>query len=278
MSGKMKYCLVALCAATLLGFVCIGSWGRSWKVNAKDIDLMYELYNQLVDERPDTIAMAQVVEPEFIKKYDRLTEADFNAFVNDWKEWSLELRSFSSNPLANEAIGRIFSLYSEADHADSSRFYSLPSNIIISIYPYKLEDYTRKNTPKLDQVTNATKHYACYIPEFDADKGIVYITPEIDKILSFYVGGVSESGKNYFGAPLTPINEQRLSELRQIIPVVYGHWGGYWHFESMPIVSTIFMFQDGFITELRKSWSEGDIVFVPYDIKEGPVLLAEWIE
>ena len=38
------------------------------------------------------------------------------------------------------------------------------------------------------------------------------------------------------------------------------------------------MFQDGFITELRKSWCEGDFIFIPYDIKKDPVLLCDWIE
>ena len=178
----------------------------------------------------------------------------------------------------NEAIGRIYSIYSKSYHTDSSRFFSLPSNIAVSIYPYKLKDCTKKNAPNLESIIKDAKHYACYIPEFDADKNIVYITPEIDKLLSFYIGGVSESGRYRYEAPFTPVNEGRLSELRQIIPVVYGHWGGYWHFESMPIIFRLFMFQDGFITELRKSWCEGDSIFVPYDIKEEPVILSYWIE
>ena len=33
-----------------------------------------------------------------------------------------------------------------------------------------------------------------------------------------------------------------------------------------------------YITELRKSWCEGDSIFVPYDIKEEPVILSYWIE
>ena len=278
MEVKKKYCLIAFCAIILLAFICAPLGIRSRKVNDKDIERMYELYNQLVDERPDTFALAYAVEPAFIRKYNRLTEANFNAFVNDWKEWSIELRSFSSDSLVNEAIGRIYSIYSKSDHTDSSRFFSLPSNIAVSIYPYKLKDCTKKNAPNLESIIKDAKHYACYIPEFDADKNIVYITPEIDKLLSFYIGGVSESGRYRYEAPFTPVNEGRLSELRQIIPVVYGHWGGYWHFESMPIIFRLFMFQDGFITELRKSWCESDSIFVPYDIKEEPVILSYWIE
>ena len=38
------------------------------------------------------------------------------------------------------------------------------------------------------------------------------------------------------------------------------------------------MFQDGFIAELRKSWWEGDSIFVPYDIEEEPVVFSSWVE
>ena len=182
MEVKKKYCFMAFCAIFLLAFMCVALGIRSRKGNDndkdKDIERMYELYNQLVDERPDTFALAYAVEPAFIKKYNRLTEANFNAFVNDWKEWSIELRSFSSDSLVNEAIGRIFSIYSKSDHTASSRFFSLPSNIDVSIYPYKLKDCTKKNAPNLKSIIKDAKHYACYIPKFDADKNIVYITPK----------------------------------------------------------------------------------------------------
>ena len=278
MKLKKKYCLIAFCAVTLLVFVSGGVQRISQKAYEKEIERMYDLYEQLAAERPDTFELTNVVEPAFIKKYDYLTESNLNAFVNDWKAWSKELRSFSSDSHVNEAIGRIVTIYTKTEHADSCIFYSLPSNINVSIYPCKLEDYTKTDTPDLKPVINAAKHYAHYIPDFKADKDIVYVSPEIEKILSSYVGGVSESEKYVYGSPLTPIKKERLSELRQLIPAAYGHWGGYWHFESMPIIFTIFMFQDGFITELRKSWCEGDFIFIPYDIKKDPVLLCDWIE
>ena len=250
----------------------------SRKADEKERERMHDLYEQLAAERPDTFALTNVVEPAFIKKYNYLTESNLNEFINDWKTWSKELRSFSSDSHVNEAIGKIVTIYSKTEHEDSCKFYSLPSDVTVSIYPCKLEDYTKNDTPNLKPIISAAKHYAHYIPDFKADKDIVYVSPEIEKILSSYVGGVSESEKYEYGSPLTPINEERLSELRQLIPVAYGHWGGYWHFESMPIIFTIFMFQDGFITELRKSWNEGDFIFIPYDIKKAPVLLCSWIE
>lgn len=278
MKLKKKYFLIAFCAVTLLVFVSTSLGRMSQKGTEKDMERMYDVYEQLSAERPDTFALTTVVEPAFIKKYDYLTESNLNAFVNDWKVWSKELRSFSSDSHVNEAIGRIVSIYSNAEHVDSCKFYSLPSNIIVSIYPCKLEDYTKKDTPNLEPIINAAKHYAHYIPDFKADKDIVYVSPEIEKILSSYVGGVRESEIYEYVSPLTPINEDRLSELRQLIPVAYGHWGGYWHFESMPIIFKIFMFQGGFITELRRSWCEGDFIFIPYDIKKDSVLLCSWIE
>ena len=278
MKLKKKYFLIAFCTVALFVIVSTAVERISRKADEKERERMHDLYEQLAAERPDTFALTNVVEPAFIKKYDYLTESNLNEFINDWKTWSKELRSFSSDSHVNEAIGKIVTIYSKTEHEDSCKFYSLPSDVTVSIYPCKLEDYTKNDTPNLKPIISAAKHYAHYIPDFKADKDIVYVSPEIEKILSSYVGGVSESEKYEYGSPLTPINEERLSELRQLIPVAYGHWGGYWHFESMPIIFTIFMFQDGFITELRKSWNEGDFIFIPYDIKKAPVLLCSWIE
>ena len=278
MKLKKKYFLIAFCTVALFVIVSTAVERISRKADEKERERMHDLYEQLAAERPDTFALTNVVEPAFIKKYDYLTESNLNEFINDWKTWSKELPSFSSDSHVNEAIGKIVTIYSKTEHEDSCKFYSLPSDVTVSIYPCKLEDYTKNDTPNLKPIIRAAKHYANYIPDFKADKDIVYVSPEIEKILSSYVGGVSESEKYEYGSPLTPINEERLSELRQLIPVAYGHWGGYWHFESMPIIFTIFMFQDGFITELRKSWNEGDFIFIPYDIKKAPVLLCSWIE
>lgn len=278
MKLKKKYFLIAFCTVALFVIVSTAVERISRKADEKERERMHDLYEQLAAERPDTFALTNVVEPAFIKKYDYLTESNLNEFINDWKTWSKELRSFSSDSHVNEAIGKIVTIYSKTEHEDSCKFYSLPSDVTVSIYPCKLEDYTKNDTPNLKPIISAAKHYANYIPDFKADKDIIYVSPEIEKILSSYVGGVSESEKYEYGSPLTPINEERLSELRQLIPVAYGHWGGYWHFESMPIIFTIFMFQDGFITELRKSWNEGDFIFIPYDIKKAPVLLCSWIE
>ncbi len=278
MKVKKKYYLIAFCVVALLVFGNIGLGFISRKDKETDRERMYELYMQLVNERPDTFAIEHVVEPAFINKYDHLTETNFNAFVKDWKEWSMKLQSFSSDTHVNEAIGRTISIYSKENHADTCTFYSLPSNIIVSKYPCNLKDYSKEYTINSEQITKKAEHYAYYIPDFETDKEVVYISPEIERILSLYVGGVSESESYEDERSFTPINEERLSELRQIIPAAYGHWGGYWHFESMPIIFGIFMFQDGFITNLRKSWCEGDLIFVPYDVNKDPVVFCEWME
>ena len=96
MKLKKKYCLIAFCAVTLLVFVSAGVQQISQKAYEKEIERMYDLYEQLAAERPDTFELTNVVEPAFIKKYDYLTESNLNAFVNDWKAWSKELRSFPS--------------------------------------------------------------------------------------------------------------------------------------------------------------------------------------
>ena len=207
MKLKKKYFLIAFCTVALFVIVSTAVERISRKADEKERERMHDLYEQLAAERPDTFALTNVVEPAFIKKYDYLTESNLNEFINDWKTWSKELRSFSSDSHVNEAIGKIVTIYSKTEHEDSCKFYSLPSDVTVSIYPCKLEDYTKNDTPNLKPIISAAKHYAYYIPDFKADKDIVYVSPEIEKILSSYVGGVSESEKYEYGSPLTPINE-----------------------------------------------------------------------
>ena len=107
----------------------------------------------------------------------------------------------------------------------------------------------------------ASERFA-YVPGFDSDKEIVYVTPEIDKLLSQYVGEP----------------EDRLTGLRELIEVSRGHWGEQWYFESMPIIFSLYFYGDGFVADLRTSWCSGETVFFPDDVTKEKESLSEWIE
>ena len=73
-----------------------GKWEIStWKETFGE--QMREEYQQWASEHPDTLVLTPVIEPSFVKKYGSLTERDFDSFVKEWKDWSNQLRSCSTD-------------------------------------------------------------------------------------------------------------------------------------------------------------------------------------
>lgn len=243
---------------------------------------MEEEYNQWTISHPDTLVQAPAIEPFFTKKFSSLTENNYKSFINDWKLWSNQLRAYSTDTLANQAVNRIFSDYID-NSPDSCALYSLPSSIEIRKYSGTYCDYPFNDdwdkTEEWEYMMKASDRYS-YVPSFDSNKDIVYMTPEINDMLSLYIGGVSESKEDDVtdNSKWTKINDDRVAELRSLIQVCRGHWGGYWHFCTMPIIYSLYLYDDGFIANLRTSWYSGETVFVPYDKSKEKEEILGWIE
>ena len=109
-----------------------------------------------------------------------------------------------------------------------------------------------------------------YIPHLTTDIPVLYHFSSIEQSLSNYLGGIKDDiGRD--------INDENVQDLRQYIQVNYGHWGGYWHLESMPIIYAMCFFNNGVLIYLRDSWCTGIDVFMPYgtnDFEE----LSNWME
>ncbi len=240
------------------------------------------VHEQWVSEHPDTLVLTTPIKPSFVNKYPSLNEKDFNEFINEWKKWSSQLRSFSKEALINQAISRVFTEYNK-NNPDSCTLCSLPGCIEVRRYPGSFSDYPYEvplgETREWEYMAKASERFA-YVPSFDSDKEIVYITPEIDRLLSQYIGGVCESEEDDYTdhTKWTKVNEERLNELRKLIQVNRGHWGGYWHFESMPKIFSLYLYDDGVVADLRTSWCTGETVFLPYDKTKEKVSLSDWIE
>ena len=258
-----------------------GIWGvSSWEETfGEEMD---EEYKQWVSEHPDTLVITTPIKPSFVKKYPSLTDNNFKTFLKEWKNWSVQLRSFSTDSLINQAVKRVFIEYKKTI-PDSCAICSLPGSIEVRRYPGTFNEYPFDalwdKTLKWDYMMKASDRFA-YVPSFDSDKEIVYITSEIDRLLSLYVGGVCESDEDDVldYTKWTKINEDRLTELRYLIQVSRGHWGGYWHFESMPKIFSLYLYDDGVVANLRTSWCTGETVFLPYDKTKEKVSLSDWIE
>ena len=91
------------------------------------------------------------------------------------------------------------------------------------------------------------------LPHIVSAKPILYDLDTIHTQLSQIIGGI---GNGWFSA----VNEMRVNKLRKYIPAVYGHWGGYWHFVTMPKIYKVQIYHNGAIVSFRNSWS-GGVVF-----------------
>ena len=241
-------------------FVC-----SSFNIDGKDGASMTESLGE--HKQQDTLVLAPVIEPTFVNKYHRLGKRNIEAFVQDWKEWSLELRTYSTDSTVNQAISRIMYEFSDENPPENSIFYSFPCCIEIRKY-YGCHPINDEKEDRMQLV----ERYA-YIPSFDSEKVILYMTPEIEELLSRYLGGIRRIGQL-----LTSIKKGRVSYLSRLFYVHYGHWGGYWILYSMPRIYRLNMYDDGISAYLRTSWHTGETVFVPSDSAKEVVHDSFWIE
>lgn len=247
-------------------------------------DREFERWRQ---EHPDTLEDSKpVITPVFAEKYDSLTDKNFNAFLYDWEQWSDKMRSMSTDSMLNAVIARVMSDYNIGDSANTCKFVSFFDDVEVRKYSGKYNEYPEAldNMGTYDDagweyMMKASERYR-YVPSIDSCENILYVTTEIKRLLSLYVGGVCESEDDRFDdyEKWTPIRDDRLATLRQLIPVVKGHWGGHWHICSMPIIYSIHVFDDGFIVEMRTSWCTGETVFYPFDPSRPKESSGEWIE
>lgn len=80
-------------------------------------------------------------------------------------------------------------------------------------------------------------------PPIDLDKDkVLYLTHEYAGAINKFLGTEStELGEGNIMNPSRPESEseKRYEILRPYIPILHGHWGGYWHLETHPDISVI---------------------------------------
>lgn len=89
-------------------------------------------------------------------------------------------------------------------------------------------------------------------------KKVLYLTVEYDKSLNKFLGRKStEIGTPNIMNPSRPVGEskKRYEMIRPFIPVLHGHWGGYWHSETHPDVSNIVL--NNSLTKARVNFRVG---------------------
>ena len=231
-------------------------------------------------EHQDTLDKTCVLPPRFVEKYVSLTESNITSFITEWEKWSDQLRSHSDDTLINRIILKVYQDYGLTDNNDSSHFYSFMSNVEVMKYAGKYSEYPPLKLFDRDsewELKMKASERFVYVPSADLKKQILFITPEIDRLLSVFIGGVADNEDDAFDeTKWSPINQNSLSFLRNYIPVERGHWAG-WYLCTMPIIYEIYMFEDGYMAFLRTSFSQGEIAFFPYNSRE-KILIDRWIE
>ena len=242
----------------------------------------YEIWQQ---EHPDTLDFETAIPPSFTEKYKSLDDSNFRSFVSEWIQWSNQMKSLSTDSLLNSTLTKVFAEYRK-DGIDTCSFLSFDDNIEVRRYQGKHSDYPldqdgfgSDRDARWDYMMKASERY-CYVPSINSDNAVLYITPRIQRLLSLYIGGVCESDGDDFRdhEKWTEINEGRLSDLRRLIHVDQGHWGGHWHFKTMPIVYSIYFFDDGYVVAMRTSSWSGEKVFYPSNPTQEKEVIDDWIE
>lgn len=186
-------------------------------------------------------------------------------FFQTWESISHDYAILHNDTsIINQVFQKVFFHYNYKE----KKYYVLPPYVDVRIYRTNLDCNDYRITRIKYKIALSLE--GKYIPRLTTTKPVLYLFNSIAKSLSNYLGGIKDdTGRD--------INEENVQDLRQYIQVNYGHWGGYWHLESMPIINIMCFFNNGVLIFLRDSWHTSIDVFMPYDTNEF-IVLGEWIE
>lgn len=225
----------------------------SFKQSSSDaLGQIFKRWNETIQPNPksfieqnDTIKAIFDAYREFYKPLDLLK-------LGDW-EWGNELNS-------------------------KSKYVVVQNNISYAVMPADSIDNFDWGTLKKEAIDNFRP------PVTIAPEKVLYLTTEYDKALNQFLGTESTKvGEPNVMNPSLPAgeSEKRYEMIRPFIPVLHGHWGGYWHLETHPIVNTI-LFNKNLTTAkfyFRVGYQGGEATLIKsanrWTIKESN---ATWIE
>lgn len=102
-----------------------------------------------------------------------------------------------------------------------------------------------------------------FYPKVDLNEGkVLHLTKRYEDELNLFLGAEEQPfGKGSIMAPAKPKGEtlKRYEFIRNYIPVLYGHWGGYWHLITHPEIGYVILDKelDQAIAEYRIGYEFG---------------------
>lgn len=222
----------------------------------------------------------------FISKYPKLTKKNLSEFLSDWEAYS---DSVTSNVTKNDSLIDMIVCYNylplllEAGTCMPGKgdafpkYFVIPQYIKVEKYDIEVDTVTAKldfGFPSFIPDMKENQYSVDSITPIQLPKGL-YLTSDINKVLSTFVGGLKEGDK------LRKINKGNVRKLQKYIPVDYGHWGGYWWFTSFPLVTRICYANNLIAIMRRTSWCSGDVIWYvkengTFVRREQPI--TSWIE
>ena len=194
--------------------------------------------------------------PIFLNKYRPLTNDKLAVFMEDWYAWSKRIDALMpKSDSLTILFAKVFHHYQKELQSDISEYIVLPFSV----------DVINNRQGKSD----TTYLFPRYMKtsKIEPDRKVLYITPEIHSYLSHFLGRLRLHDSKKLPPKRSPINEGGLYTLAGYIPVHEGHWGGYWHLQSLPMVFRIIIEDKRYELYLRTSWYSGESVIVDKAMK-----------
>lgn len=233
------------------------------------------------------IEPACAVPQTFLEKYPSITDGNLEAFMEDWKEWSLLMQEHSRSETVDSIMTRVFKLYPDTIDTDTSIYTILPYCVRVSCYSL---EFTQKRYASdiygLQEEKFVFPNFGwtgscAVVPMANTGKSVLYITGQIRDKLARYTGGIYLNGDKrvYTESEGTfmEIDKDNLARLGHYTNTARGHWGNYWHFQSMPTVYQIHLFPNGTIVMMRNNYAYGEDIFM-HEWSDRIDVLSYWQE
>lgn len=192
-----------------------------------------------------------------------------DTFFYQWHKQSEEFARFHSlhsNATIDSVFQQVFLHYS---NRTTHPYIVLPKYVPVTILN---ADFDEKNYRSMLDIKKDSSFIisvdSTYIPHLNVKNPVLYLFTKQEEALSTYLGGVPTSNE---------INRKNAGKVAQYMEINYGHWGGYWHLETMPIIYKIYIYDNGAYISLRDSWCSGKSIFIPTHSNEF-IEVSSWIE
>lgn len=204
-------------------------------------------------------AMAQ----DFLGAFEKITDKNFDAFMESWLIWSANEAALAKNEAMNELTNQVVSDLSEGSgyverYNENSKYTVLQCDLSIRKHSGELGN----RRPQTDKYKEDEVESTSIRPFAETGKPILYLNNEMAMLLIQYVQS-DRSGK-------------RLEKLKKHFNVVPD--GGGYHFCSVPYVSGFDIFSDCVVVDCREGWGNGSsIKYIPQTKYNKAETISEWM-